>query len=319
MRWDVLIVGSSSAASASVPPQTPPPNSGANTGTHAPFINDPPPEGGSLLVYPRFSDPTHPEASYSVDGIPVPVEYFMSRLDSTFQGSFGVYEYLAKMSANDALCGNKYVPGPDGERGHFESSAIAVGPSWSWSITLSGIVDRIKTDVEAAKGKVKGDQRCRDFLNDVLGRVHPDQPFFNDGKMTSSGVVPNDIFDALTTFSGASFEETKVSGVTAETINDLSTIVGSRHVMVNTSYSGQDRKARIFAVIHESLHMFSGFTDQALAESAQRVAGVKEKDLQYFSRDAEGVKKASLKLNDYIKRYCSDLDVTIGTTYKLGE
>jgi YD repeat-containing protein len=300
---------------------------GANTGTHAPFINDPPPEGGSLLVYPRFADPTHPEASYSVDGIPVPVEYFMSRLDSAFQSSFGVYEYLARMSGNNGLYGNKWVPNPPSSTpvpegapdGHWESSAIAVGPSWSWSMTLSGIVDRIKTDVEAAKGKVKGDQRCRDFLNDVLGRVHPDQPFFNDGKMTLSGVVPNDIFDALTTFSGASFEETKVSGVTAETINDLSTIVGSRHVMVNTSYSGQDRKARIFAVIHESLHMFSGFTDQALAESAQRVAGVKEKDLQYFSRDPEGVKKASLKLNDYIKRYCSDLEVTVGTTYKLGE
>jgi hypothetical protein len=67
---------------------------GANTGSHAPFVNDPPPEGGSLLVYPRFADPTHPGTSYTVDGIPVPVEYFMDRLDSTFQGSFGLAEYM---------------------------------------------------------------------------------------------------------------------------------------------------------------------------------------------------------------------------------
>src|SRR5882724_2495878 len=72
---------------------------GANAGIHAPLITDPPPEGGgSLVPYPRFADPSHPGTSYSVDGLPVPVDYFMQLVDFTFHGSLGLAEANARAS-----------------------------------------------------------------------------------------------------------------------------------------------------------------------------------------------------------------------------
>src|SRR5882724_7086978 len=72
---------------------------GANAGIHAPLITDPPPEGGgSLVPYPRFADPSHPGTSYSVDGMPVPVDYFMQLVDFTFHGSLGLAEANARAS-----------------------------------------------------------------------------------------------------------------------------------------------------------------------------------------------------------------------------
>ncbi|MBC8029018.1 MAG: hypothetical protein H7Z16_02820, partial [Pyrinomonadaceae bacterium] len=64
---------------------------GSDAGLHAPLIQPDPPadEGsGSLLSYPRFSDPTRPGVTYKVDGIPVTVDYFMAQLDTNYHGSF---------------------------------------------------------------------------------------------------------------------------------------------------------------------------------------------------------------------------------------
>jgi hypothetical protein len=187
----------------------------------------------------------------------------------------------------------------------------------------SSISKQIKSDVGAARAKLQGDQRCRDFLNNLLALARPDVPFYQEGQMTASGVVTNTIFDALDEIHGASFEETGKSGVkvdgSLETINDLRTPAGSRHVFVNDSYITQKPEERMFAVIHESLHMFSGFTDQALAVAAQRAAGVKEKDIKHFPGGPAGTPNASLKLNEYIQRYCAGLQVGNGTTFRLGE
>ncbi len=74
---------------------------GMNARTHAPFVNEPLREhGGSLLPYGSFvTFGNGLSRSYSVDRIPVPVEYFMSRLESQFQGALGFAEYLGRMSA----------------------------------------------------------------------------------------------------------------------------------------------------------------------------------------------------------------------------
>lgn len=86
--------GENAAAPAELDP------TGANAGTHAPLITEPPPpEGsGSLVPYPRFSDPSHPGTSYSVDGMPVPVDEFMKEVDSAFHGSLGLAEASARAS-----------------------------------------------------------------------------------------------------------------------------------------------------------------------------------------------------------------------------
>jgi YD repeat-containing protein len=77
---------------------------GANAGLSAPIIliepppEDPPPDDGSLVPYPSFSDPRHPGRTYSVDGIPVPIDFFMMLLDSRFHGPFGLVEASARAS-----------------------------------------------------------------------------------------------------------------------------------------------------------------------------------------------------------------------------
>ncbi len=61
---------------------------GADAGTHAPLITEPNEEGTSSLVpYPSFGASNQPGAIYTVDGIPVRLEYFMRVVDDTFHGS----------------------------------------------------------------------------------------------------------------------------------------------------------------------------------------------------------------------------------------
>jgi YD repeat-containing protein len=73
---------------------------GANAGIHAPLINEPPPEnGGSLLSYPQFTDMRSGlTRSFAVDGIPVPMDYFMQQLDFAFHGSLGLAQAVARAS-----------------------------------------------------------------------------------------------------------------------------------------------------------------------------------------------------------------------------
>jgi YD repeat-containing protein len=74
---------------------------GANAGTHAPIVppQEPPPDNGgqSLTPYPSFGDPRHPNTGYSVDGIPVSVDYFMMSFDVASHGStLGFMEAAAR-------------------------------------------------------------------------------------------------------------------------------------------------------------------------------------------------------------------------------
>jgi YD repeat-containing protein len=185
----------------------------------------------------------------------------------------------------------------------------------------SFIAQKIRTDIGAAQARLKGDKGCRDFLNQLLASVEPKTDMIDGQKLDSAGHwVRNDIFDALDEMSHGSFEETSKSGVTRdgslETINDLSTPVGSRHVLVNNSYATQSDEVRMFAVIHESLHMFAGFTDQALASAARQIVGDRAK---LYSGDPAGTKQASEDLNYYIQRKCPGLKADKGTTYRIGE
>jgi hypothetical protein len=113
------------------------------------------------------------------------------------------------------------------------------------------------------------DHGCLDFLNQLLASAEPRVALVSGQKMVAGHWVSEDIFDALDVMSGASFKETGESGVrqdsSLETINDLRTVPGSRNVEVNNSYISQTAEDRMFAVIHESLHMYAGFTDQVLA------------------------------------------------------
>jgi hypothetical protein len=57
----------------------------------------------------------------------------------------------------------------------------------------------------------------------------------------------------------------------------------------------------MFALLHEALNKFEGFTDQALAEAVARLHGNNKTP---YSRDDKGRENASIDLNRYIQDEC---------------
>jgi len=178
----------------------------------------------------------------------------------------------------------------------------------------------LEFDIDGSRAKVKNDQYCREALNKLLASTTPNSGFIDNQKFINGKWTSVDIYDALDLLSAVSVVSTGKSGVTREGsmefINDLSVDIGGRTLYVNSSYATRSREEKIFGLLHESLHMFSGYTDQALALAAQKLDGVKDKDLKVFASDAEGRKKASLRLNEYILKNCKGLSAGIGTTIR---
>jgi YD repeat-containing protein len=53
----------------------------------------------TLAPYPRFSDPSNPGTTYSIDGIPVPADYFARFVNFAFHGPLGFAEAAARASS----------------------------------------------------------------------------------------------------------------------------------------------------------------------------------------------------------------------------
>jgi murein DD-endopeptidase MepM/ murein hydrolase activator NlpD len=108
---------------------------GADSGTSNNYLIDPnpPDETTSLLPYPSFSDPRHPGTTYAVDGIRVPVDFFMFSLDIATHGKFGIAELLKQNTLNDNNYEHRWesdVEFPD--HGEWVTTAIPLSPSLDW-------------------------------------------------------------------------------------------------------------------------------------------------------------------------------------------
>ena len=72
------------------------------TGANTVLLPPPePPQGENetLAPYPTFSDPGNPGTTYSIDGIPVPADYFARFVNFAFHGPLGFAEAAARASA----------------------------------------------------------------------------------------------------------------------------------------------------------------------------------------------------------------------------
>ena len=67
------------------------------------------------------------------------------------------------------------------------------------------------------------------------------------------------------------------------------------------------------ALIHESLHLFAGYSDQALALAAKKLDG--EKNPKPYALTQQGMEDASKRLNEYIGKNCKGVQVNgVSTT-----
>lgn len=178
----------------------------------------------------------------------------------------------------------------------------------------------LKEDIGAARAKIENDKWCREALNELLAAVVPAAAMVDNQKYAKGKWTSVDMYDAFDRLSKTTVDRTDKSGVTkdgsVETINDLSVDLGGGTLYVNNGYATRTRDEKIFALIHESLHMFAGYTDQALALAAKKLSG--ETNPKPYPSTAEGRKAASLALNEYIGRKCKDLS-NKGTTIRFGD
>ena len=305
---------------------------GGNADVLDPYLSEPPPEEnqGSLISYGSFGDVSQLGTTYWLDGIPMPADELFQMVNTHLHGRFGIVDWLARESDNDANYQSRWS-GPRGD-GRWVTTALPISSPWTvdWNSFAQPPQNPLKSDVGAARAKVENDNHCREALNKVLARARPDggskpgetPTVFLEHKFANGRPTSMDIFDGLDRVSSATVVDTGKSGVTrsgsVEYINDLSVDTGGSTIYKNSSYATRSREEKIFAILHEALHMFSGFTDRALAVAAQRASGFKEGNIDYFGSGAEGQRKASLALNDYIRRNCKGLSVGGGTTYSLG-
>ena len=125
---------------------------GANHGVTDP-ISQSIPDEGLLAPFGASYNSSQPSVAYSVDGVRVPLDYFIQMLQVAFQGEFGLNEALARQTADEANYEKKWVPSPPrvntepqdvGEGdivvidavhdGYWVWRAISATPSLSWLV-----------------------------------------------------------------------------------------------------------------------------------------------------------------------------------------
>ena len=306
----------------------------SNAGTHNPYINPTSHWPREDLTYPAFADML--SGACRIDGIPAPCSMTNQTLNSG-----GAAE------CPDGYCGPRrgYNPATkqyewrvfrafaDGRQGYAPFGATSNGRG---GITLAngnegwGNLERtpensLKNDIDAARAKVKNDKFCREALNKLLATTvagfAKGEAFVDFLKIVDGQMARVDIFDGLDRLSQTNVVKTGKEGIqregSMEYVNDLSVDVGGGTIYVNSSYGSRKWEEKVFALLHEALHMFSGFTDQQLAIGAQRAEGVKDKDIKLFNDPKTGQRQASVRVNDYIDRHCKGLSVGTGSTIRL--
>jgi YD repeat-containing protein len=332
---------------------TQPDPTGVNVGFFDPYIQliTPSPGDRAFEIPSLFSWGDIPDGRCTLDGLPFDCEEAAHRLET---GSAIIDPANPPSTFGSPSIGagtGVWVPDNSQETGSADLDNLTVtinagnGGQFIWvptgnlgtQITERPLIDPVstepgqqrhplQTDIDGARSRVDNDEYCRDALNKLLQMTTPDtnasMTFIDNIKFVGGQAVSVDIGDAFDRLmrtnvvrggSGVSREGS------VEYINDLTVDLGGPNLYVRGSYATRTREEKTFAMLHEALHMFSGYTDQALAVAAQRVSGTKDKDIKVFAADAKGQREASMRLNDYINKNCKGLTVGSGTSYRLGD
>jgi hypothetical protein len=148
------------------------------------------------VPYPRFADPSHPGTSYSVDGMPVPVDYFMQMVDFAFHGSLGLAEASARASrrivgyrnrglrfgqefdvtydTHGRITSESWGSSRDPGLASYSIETPIYDNSWSFAIALLPQNTGLTTnEIDNFKSKIENvlTDPCKDFIKAVLNRV----------------------------------------------------------------------------------------------------------------------------------------------------
>jgi hypothetical protein len=269
------------------------------------------------MPYPSFSDLRHLGMTYSIDGISVPRDYFISTVEAHFHGSLGFA--LLEMSARASRgtfshwsvrnragrdIGMTFEPG-DGNtaatyayevHGSLVRNWLVTDSSWSGILNILGgtlpIIDPqnperplTQNEVGVIRQKLAGllTDKCQKFINDLFKAA---------GSSYSTDILKgfNEINDASKTGKGGIFfkydqiDTTKdgqplYAGGTASGVASL----GNGRVNLNPgAYSRLDLGTNALyaasTALHETIHAITGLGDGLLAKAVGRMRGVDYKN-----------------------------------------
>lgn len=90
-------------------------------------------------------------------------------------------------------------------------------------------------------------------------------------------------------------------------------VINNSNVEFNNEFYSQSKDDAALTVIHESLHLYLGFSDQALAKAASMYGKNPSKDKpKEFKYNDEGRSKASKYLQGEIEKYCKPIKLSTG-------
>ena len=289
---------------------------GANAALSDPYLTGPAPDGGSLIPYPSFSSPANMQTSFTVDGIPVPLDFLRSQFDFAFQGQFRLME-RARPRLRDYQ-----VRMPDGtiiDFGDDELTARSLAGevrgtlirNWvgDWTLmNLYGFIfdrDPVKVERDAAQRAIdilENNKTCRDYIRRLIS-------------MTEGGYFPSETDDwglglreYIRALDSGKVSRANKSGKKRNTITFGETHANDTVEWFNEFYSELTDEQRGVHTIHESLHQLLGFSDQALARAASVIADPKK------PKTFSDTTAASIYLQSKIEDKCLTKRPTSGTT-----
>jgi hypothetical protein len=153
---------------------------GSNTGAYNPYFNlitDPDEGNSAMMPYPSFSDLRHLGMTYSIDGISVPRDYFISTVEAHFHGSLGLalLEMSARASRPRLLESRVYYPSGQLEGKYAPADVrLAVAMAFEYHGTLER--DWLVTDNWSA---------ALNILGGTLPIIDPQSTGFKDWQQTA--------------------------------------------------------------------------------------------------------------------------------------
>jgi YD repeat-containing protein len=160
------------------------------------------PEEGILAPYPASNNPSHPNTTYSVDGIRVSLDDFIQNLQMFFKGDLGLNEALARQSADDRNYQRRWVRrggyadyyrfstvAGDDDRvvttvdttrvyfGQWQTSALSLNPSLGWLLGQSKKTKNSQNPPSVKNATPDQQSRFNDAYNEFRKRLNT-----NNGK-----------------------------------------------------------------------------------------------------------------------------------------
>ena len=308
---------------------------GGNVGLYSPYFsfNAPPPiepEYPSLFV--RSEDaPMYVNGqlvSFSLDGLEVPASLALQSLangsatvdyrftDRTILGQLGIFEVRIPGTIDAAT-----PPGGNPNTAYATNDRVEYFfSSFNWFVPRQTAVDkqlefRNNASVKAQEIVINND-RCANFLAFLANKTEPDSPYLkadsylldlNGNKVTPAPDSLSIALSSLTAFGVAEFEgrisSSNRSGVDGNNVT-YAVVRNHNQVIFNNDFYTQSKDDAALTVLHESLHLYSGYSDQALAKAAS-IYGKKPSDApKEFAYTEQGITKASKYLQERIVEFC---------------